>query len=84
MAETSFAAISKVLGWKLSEDKTRVLSGFEQPDGNQFALGITQLDLIEVIMSLVGATEEFPPWEVIGLSSAKWTETRIFFCAYGL
>lgn len=53
-------SVSEVLGWRPTADKSQVLVGLKQPDGNEFALAFPEAALTDVIASLAQSTEAFP------------------------
>jgi len=59
MAERHAALLSDVVGWQLTDDRTHVILGFRQPDGNEFALALAHETLMKAITSLVSALGAF-------------------------
>jgi hypothetical protein len=61
MSQEQAAPITRVLGWKLTDDKTHAIIGFSQgPEGSEFAIAIRHEMLIATILSMVDALAAFP------------------------
>ena len=60
MSEIGSVAIARVLGWKLTDDKSHVMIGFTQgPHDSDFAIALSHQILVSTIINMVGALDAF-------------------------
>jgi len=60
MSEMGSVAIARVLGWKLTDDKSHVMIGFTLgPHDSDFAIALSHQVLVNTIINMVGALDAF-------------------------